>query len=100
MEKLVVRLSKIASKAMSNQILWYYSNRDQSFVKTLVENISKDIDSIALMPTIGRVIPTKGNREYRVFVSHKKCLIKYWYNSKTLYIVNLIFTVTHSPRIF
>lgn len=61
MEKLVVRLSKIASKAMSNQILWYYSNRDQSFVKTLVENISKDIDSIALMPTIGRVIPTKGN---------------------------------------
>lgn len=100
MEKLVVRLSKTASKAMSNQILWYYSNRDQSFVKTLVENISKDIDSIALMPTIGRVIPTKGSREYRVFVSHKKCLIKYWYNSKTLYIVNIIFTDTHSPRIF
>lgn len=100
MEKLAIRISRQAAKAVSNQMLWYTANRDKSFVKTLSENITTDIEAIAATPSIGRVIPSTGKREYRVFVSHKKCLIKYWYNSKTLYIVNIIFTDTHSPRLF
>lgn len=100
MEKLAIRISRQAAKAVSNQILWYISNRGKSFVKTLSKNITTDIEAIASTPTIGRIIPSKGKREYRIFISHKKCLIKYWYNSRTLYVVNIIFTDTHSPRIF
>lgn len=100
MEKLAVKMSKQAAKAVSNQILWYMTNRDKSYAKTLGENLSAAIESISSSPFIGRIIPSNTKREYRVFISHKKCLIKYWYNSKTLYIVNIIFTDTHSPRIF
>lgn len=100
MAKLIVKFSKQASTAVSNQILWYYANRDKSFVKTFTENIASDIETLASYPNIGRLIPTKGKKEYRVFISHKKCLIKYWYNNRSLYIVNIIFTDTHSPRIF
>lgn len=100
MEKLAIRISRQAAKAVSNQIIWYIANRDKSFAKTLSENITTDIEAIASTPSIGRVIPSKGNREYRVFISHKKCLIKYWYNSRTLYVVNIIFTDIHTPRIF
>jgi len=52
------------------------------------------------MPTIGRKTNIPNKHEIRVFISNKKCLIKYWYNTHTLYVVDIVFTDTHSPRFF
>jgi len=100
MEKIKVRILPSAATKLSRQAEWYHNYRGESFAVTLIQNTLSDIDLISTMPTIGRIIPTKGKREYRVFISHKKCLIKYWYSSKTLYIVDIVFTDTHSPRFF
>ncbi len=66
----------------------------------MMKNIMDDIDALCETPTIGRLMANEGRHQYRVFVSKKKCIIKYWYNSRTLYIVDIVFTDTHSPRIF
>lgn len=52
------------------------------------------------MPTIGRKTNIPNKHEIRVFISNKKCLIKYWYNTRTLYVVDIVFTDTHYPRFF
>ena len=100
MEKRVVRILPQAKTHLNRQILWYRLERDESFVRTMLKNITSDIDTLCSFPTIGRVIPTNAKREYRVFVSHKKCLIKYWYNTRTLYIVDIVFSEIHTPRLF
>lgn len=66
----------------------------------MMTNVMEDIELLCSMPSLGRQIPTKGKREYRVFVSRKKCLLKYWYDDNMLYVVNVIFTDTHSQRMF
>lgn len=100
MEKLVVKIEKRAATKLSRQILWYEENRDVSFSKTMMRNILADLDALCASPLIGRKIPRKTKREYRVFTSNKKCIIKYWFNSRTLYVVDFVFTDTHSPRFF
>ena len=100
MEKLEIRILPKAAMIISQQAEWYHNNRGESFSVTLIKNTVSDIEAIASMPTIGRNIPTRGKREYRVFISRKKCLIKYWYNSHTLYVVDIVFTDMHSPRFF
>lgn len=100
MEKLEIRILPQAAMIISQQAEWYHNNRGESFSVTLIKNTVSDIEAIASMPTIGRNIPTRGKREYRVFISHKKYLIKYWYSSCTLYVVDIVFTDTHSPRFF
>lgn len=100
MEKLEIRILPQAAMKLSRQSEWYHNNRGESFSITLINNTISDIEAIASMPTIGRIIPTQGKREYREFISHKKCLIKYWHSSRTLYVVDIVFTDTHSPRFF
>lgn len=100
MEKLEIRILPQAAMKLSQQAEWYFNKCGNSFSITLIKNTVSDIEAIASMPTIGRNIPTRGKREYRVFISHKKCLIKYWYSPRTLYVVDIVFTDTHSPRFF
>lgn len=100
MEKLVAKIEKRAATKLSRQILWYEENRDVSFSKTMMRNVLADLDALCASPHIGRIVPQKGKREYRVFVSNKKCIIKYWFNPRTLYVVDIVFTDTHSPRFF
>lgn len=83
-----------------SQVQWYAVNRDNDFTKAFLKNLWSDIDSLCAMPMIGRSIPKKGNHEYRVFISHKKCLVKYWYDTKTLTIVDIVFTDTLKNRLF
>lgn len=100
MEKLEVRILPSAAMKLSRQVEWYYNNKGKSFSVSLMKNTLSDIDAISVMPDIGRSLPIVGKRKYRVFISHKKCLIKYWYSSRTLYITDIVFTDTHSPRFF
>lgn len=100
MAKLVVSLQSRAKKRINAQAEWYHVNRDDSFTRTMLRNLADDIDALCATPSIGRKIPYATRHEYRVFVSKKKCIIKYWFNSRTLYIVDIVFTDTHSPRFF
>ena len=100
MEKLALNISKKASETLQDQVLWYIQNCGYSFARTLLKNFWTDVDKLCLTPTIGRQIPAKGKHEYRVYISHKKCLVKYWYNSRSLYVTEIVFTDTHSPRMF
>jgi len=66
----------------------------------MLDEFWNDVDRLCVMPTIGRKTDIPGKHEIRVFISNKKCLIKYWFNTRTLYIVDIVFTDTHSPRFF
>ena len=100
MAKHLIHIHPRAKDRLNKQVQWYRVYRDESFVKTMLRNIVADIETLRNMPTIGCIVPTKGRHEYRMLISHKKCLIKYWYNSRSLYIVDITFTEAHSPRIF
>lgn len=100
MAKLVASLSNRAKNCINAQAMWYHVNRDDAFTRTMLKNITEDIDALCDTPTIGHMISEGGKHQYRVFVSKKKCIIKYWFNTRTLYVVDVIFTDTHSPRIF
>ncbi len=100
MESLRLRISERASDRLQDQAKWYIENAGYSFVKTMLDEFWNDVDRLCVMPTIGRKTDIPGKHEIRVFISNKKCLIKYWFNTRTLYIVDIVFTDTHSPRFF
>ena len=100
MENLRLRISEKASDRLQDQVKWYIENAGYSFAKTMLDEFWNDVDRLCLMPTIGRKTDIPSKHEIRVFVSNKKCLIKYWFNTRTLYIVDIVFTDTHSPRFF
>lgn len=85
---------------MAAQLDWYFGRFMYSYVESLESNLFADIDALCIAPTIGRVLKKVKQREYRVFVSRRSCLIVYRYTSRTLFVEDLIFTNTHSPRIF
>lgn len=100
MENLRLRISEKASDRLQDQVKWYIENAGYSFAKTMLDEFWNDVDRLCLMPTIGRKTDIPSKHEIRVFVSNKKCLIKYWFNTRSLYIVDIVFTDTHSPRFF
>ncbi len=100
MENLRLRISEKASDRLQDQVKWYIENAGYSFAKTMLDEFWNDVDRLCLMPTIGRKTDIPSKHEIRVFVSNKKCLIKYWFNTRSLYIVDIEFTDTHSPRFF
>lgn len=100
MQNHCLKISAKASDKLQDQVKWYVENAGISFAQTLLTEFWKDVDCLCAMPTIGRKTDLPGKREIRVFISNKKCLIKYWYNTRTLYVVDIVFTDTHSPRFF
>lgn len=86
-----VKWSKKALKAFYDQALWYKINKGEQFVQTFTQNIHDTIESIAAMPSIGRLEQQMGKRQYYSFPSHPKCRIYYWYNEEVLYITGLRF---------
>jgi plasmid stabilization system protein ParE len=100
MENLRLRISEKASDRLQDQVKWYIENAGYSFAKTMLDEFWNDVDRLCLMPTIDRKTDIPSKHEIRVFVSNKKCLIKYWFNTRSLYIVDIVFTDTHSPRFF
>ena len=100
MENLRLRISEKASDRLQDQVKWYIENAGYSFAKTMLDEFWNDVDRLCLMPTIGRKTDIPSKHEIRVFVSNKKCLIKYWFNTRSLYVVDIVFTDTHSPRFF
>lgn len=100
MEARKLRMSKRALGKLAAQLDWYYGQCMYSFAESMEGNLFADIDVLCLTPTIGRLLKKVNRKEYRVFVSHKLCIIVYRYSAKTLYVEDLIFTDTHSPRIF
>lgn len=95
-----LKISEKASDKLQDQVKWYVENAGISFAQTLLTEFWNDVDRLCAMPTIGRKTGLRGKHEIRVFISNKKCLIKYWYNTRTLYVVDIVFTDTHSPRFF
>lgn len=85
-------------RKLNNATLWYLENRDSTFVETMLKNYQEAVTALSLTPTIGRVVRKTSTREYRSYVVHKKCILVYWYNSKTVYITDLIFTDTFKDR--
>lgn len=63
-------------------------------------NLFADMDVLCASPTIGRFLRKVNGKEYRVFVSHRLCIIVYRYTAKTMFVEDLVFTNTHNPRIF
>lgn len=100
MESLSLKISKRASDKLQDQVVWYVENVGSSFAQTLLKSFWDDVDSLCAMPTIGRKTDIPSRHEIHVFISNKKCLIKYWYNTRTLYVVDIVFADTHSPRFF
>lgn len=95
-----LKISEKASDKLQDQVKWYVENAGISFAQTLLTEFWNDVDRLCAMPTIGRKTGLPGKHEIRVFISNKKCLIKYWYNTHTLYVVDIVFTDTRSPRFF
>jgi len=95
-----LKISEKASDKLQDQVKWYVENAGISFAQTLLTEFWNDVDRLCAMPTIGRKTNISGKHEIRVFISNKKCLIKYWYNTRSLYVVDIVFTDTHSPRFF
>lgn len=100
MENLCLKISEKASDKLQDQVKWYEGQFMFSFAETMLREFWEDVDRLCAMPTIGRKTNTPSRHEIRVFISNKKCLIKYWYNTRTLYVVDIVFTDTHSPRFF
>ena len=100
MENLRINIGKHAAKKLESQVSWYEEHQMFSFALTLLTEFWNDVDRLCAMPTIGRETGLRGKHEIRVFISNKKCLIKYWYNTRTLYVVDIVFTDTHFPRFF
>lgn len=100
MYNLRLKISEKASDKLQDQVVWYVENAGTSFAQTLLTELWNDVDRLCTMPTIGRKTGLPSKHEIRVFISNRKCLIKYWYNTRTLYVVDIVFTDTHSPRFF
>ena len=100
MQSLRLNIGKHAAKKLESQVLWYEGHFMFSYAETLLTEFWSDVDRLCAMPTIGRKTDIPSKHEIHVFISNKKCLIKYWYNTRTLYIVDIVFTDTHSPRFF
>lgn len=98
MERLSVKTDARVFRKLNNATLWYLANRDNSFVETMLKNYREAVMALSYTPTIGRVERRTSTREYRSFVVHRKCIVVYWFNSKTLYIKDLIFTDTFKER--
>ena len=95
-----LKISEKASDKLQDQVQWYVENVGYSFAQTLLTEFWNDVDRLCAMPTIGRKTDIPSKHEIRVFISNKKCLMKYWFNTCTLYVVDIVFTDTHSPRFF
>lgn len=100
MERLRLSISKQAARKLEAQVAWYEGQYMFSFAKTMLKHFWSDVDRLCATPTIGRKTNLPSRHEIHVLISNKKCLIKYWYNSRTLYVVDIVFTDTHSPRFF
>ncbi len=98
MERLGVKTEARVFRKLNNATLWYLENRDSSFVETMLKNYQEAVTTLSYFPTVGRTVRKTTTREYRAYVAHKKCILVYWYNSKTLYITDLIFTDTFKDR--
>lgn len=98
MEHLGVKTEARVFRKLNNATLWYMENRDSSFVKTMLKNYQKAVTTLSYIPTIGSVVRTTPTREYRKYIAHKKCVLIYWYDSKTLHITDIIFTDTFKER--
>ncbi|MCQ2202353.1 MAG: hypothetical protein MJZ27_09735 [Bacteroidales bacterium] len=98
MESLSVKTEARVIRKLNNATLWYLENRDRSFVETMLKNYQEAVVSLSHTPTMGNVVRKNQTREYRTYVVHKKCILVYWYNSKNLYITDLIFTNTFKDR--
>lgn len=92
MEMRKLEIAKRASMKLLAQAMWYREHCGGAFVSTLMETIFDDLDALCQTPTIGRVYTIKGKHDYRSFVSRRKCIIKYWYTGKSLYVVDFVFT--------
>ena len=92
MAQLVVKWSNRALRKLDDQSLWYLANCGNIFVKTFVANVKSSVETISGMPEIGVLRKQTQTRTYRLYYNHPKCAIYYWYDTKEVHIMDLIFT--------
>lgn len=92
MAQLVVKWSKKALKKFDNKAIWYLANCGETFVKSFVGDIENTIVTISTMPGIGVVMKQTTLRTYRLYHNHPHCSIYYSYDSKSITVLDLIFT--------
>lgn len=92
MAQLVVKWSKKALKKFDDKAVWYLANCGETFVKAFVSDIESTIGTISAMPGIGIEMKQATLRTYRLFHNHPHCSIYYSYDSKSIMVLDLIFT--------
>ena len=86
--------SKRAMAQRQQQEKWLADIRGLDFAYTFNANIDKAIDEIAQMPDIGQKEKSpRGGMNIRSVLTHPKCRIVYRYDSKTIVIIRLKFTM-------
>lgn len=92
MAQLVVKWSKKALKKFDDKAIWYLANCGETFVKTFVSDIENTIGTISAMPGIGVEMKQTTQRTYRLYHNHPHCSIYYSYDSKSITVLDIIFT--------
>ena len=85
MEKRKVVWHTPAYVSFSKTANWYYVNCGTSFAKTYIEDVDSCLDTLAQIPTIGKVKRIIGKKHYAEYVTHPKTKIRYWFNDKEIH---------------
>ncbi len=90
--------STLARKQYEQKAQWYLRFRGRDFERAFTKNLFDTIDTIAQMPTIGR-IEQKGKRAtYRSFLAHPGCRIYYLHTKTLVRIQRLHFSAIGTPQ--
>lgn len=76
---------------INKQILWYKNNAGMSYARTMINNLQRDLFTLASMPTIGKKLKVSNGQQFYVMPSKKKAEIIYRFDDETLYITDVIF---------
>ena len=88
----IIIIHEKAENSFCKKVAWYYINRGTDFVVSFTQDIWKTYETLAQMPSIGKVKKATATRTYAEFVSHPQVVVQYWYNDEELHILNLRYT--------
>lgn len=94
-----IHLSKASKNKLLRQSIWYMANKGESFVRTMMKNINKDIITLSEMPQIGKPCYIADGIQMYKMPSKKKAVIIYSFTHTDLYIADILFANTNTPKI-
>jgi len=89
--------SPLARKLYERKSEWYLRFKGADFERTFTKSIFSTVDTLAQMPTIGRIEREGKNVTLRSFLAHPGCRIFYSHSKTTVRIQRLHFSVMRMP---